>query len=862
MSRRVTIPRIPHAFFKWYCKSERYEEIHGDLEEFFYERVEVVGLAKARLFYLWNVIRCFQPYAWKIPQSQNSNIVMFRNYFKTSYRSMIKNPLSSFINVFGLAVAVGVCMVTYSFMDFDYSTDRFHEFKDEVYLTTFYVDRDGTEEQYGKTPAPLGEMLRQDFSSIKKVTRVHDGNAVMKHGDNVFHESVRYVDPAFLEMFTFPLKWGASSSLADPNSIILSAATSVKYFGSEDPIGKDIKAIFNDTEVKTFKVAGVAEEFPKAHIIGFDFLVNFDNLLISNSSFDLTDWKALVNATFIQVEDAGNLKVIAEGMEKYRKLQNEVEQDWAITAFNFVTVNDLHLGSAEIREDISYDGSREGRVGLPFIAAFILALACFNYINIAIVSSTKRLKEIGLRKVIGANKRLVIVQFLAENLFVTFLAGILGFFLAATVFLPWFDQFAGIGSEFNLLDSNMWIFLVSVLVFTGLVSGIYPAFYISKFEVVKIFKGTVKFGTKNTLTKVFLSVQLMLACVGITFAVMFAQNSAYQAKRDWGYKQKETLYVNVSDRSVYEQMKMAVEQNPDVTSLAGSSHHLGKASATTIVHLPDRQYEVRELGVSSSYFETMGIELENGRFFEENRESDRRSIVVNQLFVENLALTEPIGAQVKIDSIPYDIIGVSKNFHFNNFYYENLPTIFTVAEQENYRYLTMQVRSGAEQSMYESIQTQWSKLFPETPFQGGYQEDVWVGFYEDLGIMKKFTRAIAIVFVLLASLGLYGLVKLNISGRIREFSIRKTLGANVKNLAKNILSQYVLLSIAAVVFGAPLGHIMITAMIDMMFPDPRPFGFTGAAISAVILVFVLVLVISTQIMKVSKANPVEGLKVE
>lgn len=862
MSRRVTIPRIPHAFFRLYCKKERYEEIHGDLEEFFYERVEVVGLTKARLFYIWNVIRCFQPYAWKIPQSQNSNIVMFRNYFKTSYRSMIKNPLSSFINVFGLAVAVGVCMVVYSFMDFDYSIDRFHEYKDEVYLTTFFVDREGTEEQYGRSPAPLGEMLRQDFSSIKKVTRVLDGSAVMKQGDNVFHESIRYVDPAFLEMFTFPLKWGASSSLTDPNSIILSAETSVKYFGDENPIGKDIKAIFNDTEVKTFKVGGVADEFPKAHIIGFDFLVNFDNLDISNPSFDLTDWQGMVNATFIQVEDAANLEVIAEGMKKYRKLQNAVERDWAITAFDFVKVHDLHLASGDIRDDISHDGSLEGRVALPIVAIFILALACFNYINIAIVSSTKRLKEIGLRKVIGANKRLVIVQFLAENLFVTFLAGLLGLLLAATIFLPWFSAFADIASEFNLLDGNLWIFLIGVLVFTGIVSGIYPAFYISKFEVVKIFKGTVKFGTKNTLTKVFLSVQLMLACIGITFAVMFAQNSSYQAKRDWGYKQKETLYVNVSDRSVYDQMKTAIEQNPDVTSLAGSSHHLGRTSATTIVHLPDRQYEVREIAVGSSYFETLGIELERGRFFEEHRESDRKSIVVNQLFVENLALNEPIGAQIKVDSIQYDIVGVAKNFHFNNFYYENLPTIFTVAAQDDYRYLTMQVRNGAEQEAYEFIETHWGQLFPEIPFQGGYQEDVWVGFYEELAIMKKFSRAIAIVFVLLASLGLYGLVKLNISGRIREFSIRKTLGANVKNIASNIFSQYVLLSIAAVVFGAPIGHIMITALMDMMFPDPRPFGFSGAALSAIILVLVLILVISTQIRKISRSNPVDGLKVE
>ncbi len=859
---KVNIPKIPHAFFKWYCKREKYEEIHGDLEEFFYEKVETSGSAKARLFYTWNIIRCFQPYAWKIPKSQNSNIVMFKNYFKTSYRSMIKHPLSSFINVFGLAVAIGVCMVTYQFMDFDYSIDRFHEYKDEVYLTTFHVNREGTEEQYGMTPIPLGEMLRQDFTNIKNVCRIQDENAVMKAGDNVFHENIRFVDPEFLKMFTFPLKWGSSGSLSDPNSIILSEEMSIKYFGSENPVGREIKATFNDKKVKSFKIAGVAQKIPMAHIIGFNFLINFENLKVYDPTYNFSDWKGMVDATFVQVKESSNLPVIKSGMEEYRKLQNEVEHDWPISSFDFVKLNDLHLSSGEIRNDISYDGSREGRVGLPFIASFILALACFNYINIAIVSASRRLKEIGLRKVIGANKKLVIVQFLAENLFVTFLAGIVGFFLAATVFLPWFTQFAAITTEFNLLDGNMWLFLSGVLIFTGIVSGLYPAFYISKFQAITIFRGTVKFGKKNRLTKVFLSLQLMLACVGITFAVMFGQNSAYQAKRSWGYNQKQALYVNVPDRSAYDQLKAELRQHTDITSISGSHHHLGKTIATSIVHLPDKQYEVQELSVGPGYFETMGLQLENGRFFEEFKESEHRSIVVNELLVESLELTQPIGAQLRMDSIQYEIVGVAKNFHFDNFYYENRPIIFTLADKKDYRFLTVQVREGAELDTYDVLQSEWGSLFPETPFQGGYQEDVWVGFYEELGIMKKFTRAIAILFVLLASLGLYGLVKLNLTGRVREFSIRKALGASVKNIASTVFNQYLLLSIAAIVFGAPLGHIMITAMMDMMFPDPRPFAYTSAPISAVILVIVLIAVISTQIRKVSRANPVDGLKVE
>ncbi len=862
MSMKVNIPKIPHAFFKWYCKPDKYEELHGDLEEFFYDRVEEKGPWKARFFYLWNVVRCFQPYAWKIPESKNSTIVLFKNYFKTSYRSMIRSPLNSFINVFGLAVAIGVCMVTYQFMDFDYSTDRFHEFKDEVYLSTFYMDRDGTQEKHGTAPIPLGEMLRQDFSNIKYVCRIHDESAVVKYDDNVFYESVRFVDPEFLKMFTFPLKWGSSESLNDKNSVILSADMAVKYFGEENPVGKTLKTTFNENQSKTFEVAGVAEKLPMAHIISFDFLVNFENLMVSNPSLSFADWGSMINATFVQVEDPSDLGEIKEGMLKYRKLQNEMDPDWAITSFDFTVLNDLHLTSDEIRNDISYDASNEGRAVLPFIAAFILALACFNYINIAIVSASKRLKEIGLRKVIGANKRLVVIQFLAENLFVTFLAGMLGFVLAVTVFLPWFSGFAAIASEFKLLDPNMWLFLLAALAFTGFASGIYPAFYIAKFEVAKIFKGTVKFGQRNTLTKVFLCLQLILTCIGIAYAVMFAQNSAYQAKRDWGYNQKQALYVNVPDRSAFDQVKAELMQNPDITSIAGSRHHLGRSIGTRVVHMPDRAYEVKELSVGPGYFSTMGIELAEGRFFEESSEGDAKSIVVNELFIKHLNIDEPIGATVKFDSIQYQIVGVSNDFHFNNFYYENLLTIFTLSPPEDFHFLTVQVRTGTEWETFKSIKTQWSQLFPEVPFQAGYQENVWEGFYGELVIMKKFSRAIATVFVLLAGLGLYGLVKLNITGRIREFSIRKTLGAGTKNLAYSVFNQYILLAVAAVIFGVPLGHVLNNAMIDMMFPDPRPFGYSGAMISAVLLVFVLIIVISTQIRSVSRTNPVEGLKVE
>ena len=190
---------------------------------------------------------------------------MIKSYFKVSLRGLMKNPLSSFINVFGLSVAIGICLVVYAFLEYDYNIDQFHKNKNEVYLTTFFADRDGSIQQYGQTPRPLGDMLKEDFSQVKKVCRVEDRDVVLKRDDHVFYERVRYVDAEFLEMFTFPLKWGAANSLTDLNSIILSEDMSIKYFGDGNPVGRDMLMIFEDKTTKAFKVTGVAAEFPKSH---------------------------------------------------------------------------------------------------------------------------------------------------------------------------------------------------------------------------------------------------------------------------------------------------------------------------------------------------------------------------------------------------------------------------------------------------------------------------------------------------------------------------------------------------------------------------------------------------------------------
>ncbi|MDO8367796.1 MAG: ABC transporter permease [Saprospiraceae bacterium] len=777
----------------------------------------------------------------------------------------MRTPLSSFINIVGLSMAIGVCVFIYAFANWTYSTDQFHRYKNEVFLVTFLANRDGTLQQYGQTPRPLGEMLRKDFAHIKKVCRVDDRNVVLKYEGNTFHERVRYTDPEFLEMFTFPLKWGTSNSLSDVNNIILSEKMSIKYFGEENPIGQNILMKFDKVKNKVFKITGVAKSFPRARTIGFDFLINFENLQVSDPDYDFQDWNSFVNATLIQVDNPSDLESIEQGMEKYRIIQNEaVKKDWAIAAFAFEPLATLHERSEDIRDDISRS-SKDNYASIVFlsiIGIFMLALACFNYINIAIVSVAKRLKEIGIRKSIGATRKIVVVQFLSENIVITFFSLILGLGLGVSVIIPWFEQMWGFNMAFQLMDKNLWLYLSAILLLTGVASGLYPSLYISKFQSIEILKGSVKFGRKNPVTKLLLVFQLILACILITSAVMFTQNSIYLANRSWGYNQREALYISVSDHSDFEKLKVIVAQNPNVMSIAGSSHHLGKSNATTVLHMPDREYEADQLSVDAKYFETMGLHLAAGRVFNNQEGSDKQTVIVNELLVKNMAWSQPIGQQFEIDSSRFVVIGVVKDFHSYSFFIPINPTIFRVADKADFRFLSLKVRPGSTLETYKAIQTQWAVLFPDDPFQGGCQEDVWGNYYEEISIHGKFWRAVAFMALMLAILGLYGLMSLNVAGRVREFSIRKVLGAGLKNIAASITRQYLILFAAALIIGAPASYILLKFVLEYAYTYHMPINYSGVVMAVAILILVLLTTVSLQLRRVLKSNPVDGLKVE
>jgi len=860
-------PKWPLRFLRLFVKKEYLEEIEGDMEELFQENAAQGSYRRARRQYSWEILRLLRPILIKKRGELQPvhSTGMYKNYFKTSVRGMLKNPFTSFINLFGLAVAIGFCILVYGFARWTYGMDQFHKNKQEVYLATFFAKRDGTYQQFGRTPGPLGLSLKKDFGQIRRICRVEDRAVVVKSQDKVFNEQVRYTDPAFLEMFSFPLKWGTPKALDGLDNIILSEALSIKYFGKENPLGRQLLVKFDKDRSKSYTVGGVAATFPEARTFDFDLLLNFENLRMADPGYHPTDWNTNLTATLIQVDHPADVDLIQRGMGNYIQAHNAVAPvDWAISSFAFEPLATLNRKADSIRGCIS-NGSEANYKSVVFLIVlgiFMLVLACFNYINIAIVTATKRLKEIGLRKSMGATRGTVVAQFLYENGVTTMLALVLGLIFGAYVIIPWFETINHFSMGFRLADPVLWVYLPAILLVTAVASGLYPSLYISKFQVVGILKGSVRFGKKNPLTKVFLVLQLILACIFVTGAVMFSQNTAYLTHRSWGYNEHQALYVNLPDAAAYEKLEALLSRDPDVVSISGSVEHLGRSHVTAIVRTPSHPFEVDQLSVDARYFKTMGLQLAAGRVFADHSEEDERTIVVNNLLVQNLALKDPVGQMVRIDSIQYRIIGVLNDFYSHSFYTKMRPTIFRVADKDQYRYLSLQVRPGSEHKTYKTVQARWAELYPEAPFSGGFQEDVWGTYYEELGVHATVWRVIAFMAILLVSLGLYGLVKLNIAARVREFSIRKVLGAGFRNIADNIMRQYILLLIIALALGIPLSYTMGKMVLEFAYVYHMPISFSSVVLAVSILILIVLITLSTQIRKVLRANPVEGLKAE
>jgi len=751
--------------------------------------------------------------------------------------------------------------MVYAFVDLDMSMDQFHENRKEIFLATSYLDRSGEVAQHGIVPAPYAEVLKNDFPQISQVVRVEKRSGILKSGQNVFNQTFTFADPEYLDMFSFPLASGNEAALKEPNKIILSHNTAEKYFGQENPIGQAMTFDFEGIKY-TFEVAGVAKEFPRRNSMSFQVLINFGQLEIIDENYKLSDWSSFLDAVFVRTNDPASLNLVRSGVQQYVAVQNEVQKDWPAESFAFVPWTELYLKGEDIRSRITGQGDTLGRIVLTIIGAFVLVLAVFNYINIAIVSATKRLKEIGVRKVMGGTRKSLILQFLTENVVLTLFALFFGFILAVTLLIPGFDRLFDIGMDFHTNQPELWVFLLLLVIGTGLLSGAYPALYISKFNAVNIFRGRLKFGGKSILTRVFLTFQYILALIAVVGGILFTLNTNYQKDLSWGYDQNNVISAYLNDEAEVKQLMNAMSRNPKVLEISASNTHLNRSTSSKIVEVIDKKYDIPSMIVDANYINTMGLELLEGREFDKNRENDYQNVLVNEKMANLLNPEGAIGMQFKSDSLNYTVVGILEDFHQWSFFDPIEPMFIRLAKEDEYRYFSMKVADGTLQSSFEDLKATWADLFPEKPFDGFYQETSLDWYFRNIEGHSKLMQYVAAISILLSCLGLYGLVSLNVASRVKEFSIRKALGAGLANLIVVINKQFALFLGIALIIGTPLSYLLMNTLFDSVYAMHISITWLPFLVALGVVVIMVAITVSSQVKKVMTTSPTEGLRSE
>ena len=781
---------------------------------------------------------------------------MLKNYIKIALRNLNKNKASSFINIFGLSIALGCSIVVYLFVHSNLTKNGFHEHGAQIFLVEPLADREGNRETWGYSPIPMGPALEADLSQVVRSVRIERSGGYVQSGSIALDEGIIFVDPGFFDMFTFPLKYGNADALNDPDAVFMGEETAMKYFGEENPIGQQITITRNE-QVESFTVQGVAEAFPANAGFSFSLLMNFNNQLKLGTG-RLDDWSTFTSATFIQVKNPDDIKTITAQMNRYVSLANVADKDWKIVAYTVDNLFDLVYNARNVNGMISGGIPWAPIIVLSSIATFLLLLSCFNYMNIALAAAGRRLKEIGVRKVMGSTRQQLVSQFLAENILLCLLSLLLSISVAQTLLVPGFNEITG-GNLTLVFSKNidLWVFLITLLVGIGLASGAYPAFYISSFQPVTIFTGKQRIGGRNRFMQVLLTMQFVLAFITMIASVTFILNGRYLGELDWGYDHEDTIYIRLYDSNRYSVLKNEALQLPDVLSVTGSRHHLGESEGRESAIIDGESVSIVYFDVGPNYFETVGLRLKTGQFI-----NDSEAVVINEVFARTRGWTESLGQTIRFEDTVYTVVGVVEDFHYRDFEDPIMPALFRLGDESEFQYLTLRVNTGAGVESALALKNTWERLVPGTPFEYFFQNEVFEQFFQESGGITRVFTFVAIIALLISCLGLFGLASQNIASRLKEISIRKVLGASVPHITLMANRRFLLLLSIGAVVATPLSYLIMNTLLDDIYTYRMSIG-PSSFIFAYVLVFITAsLTIATQVYKLISTNPVEVLRNE
>jgi putative ABC transport system permease protein len=856
-------PKWADHFLEWYCNPVLLEEIQGDAHELFRRKAKTSAF-RARWQFVWNVLRFFR---WRnIRKDRFKDLSplkasMFKSYLVTGFRNMVRNATPSIINVTGLSIALACAVLVFILEDSYYNLDSMHEKRDRISLIVNHVKEGDGIEKRARSPYPLAEALREN-AAVEKSVRALRASAAVRVGDKVFNEPILYTDPGFLDVFSFEVLKGSQSG-RNKNSVMLSKSMAIKYFGNADVIGQPISFKFTEQNKQEFVIGAVFEDTPPNSSMYFDFLVPIAVWEEMNKHL-IDNWAQDAAVTFVLLKPGSDHGQLAPTLERYKKLQNQASLANPIQAIEPLPLELVSRRSFDIKGSLSWTNAPASMVALAVIATLLILLACFNYMNVAVASVTTRLKEIGIRKVIGGGRREIIHQFLAENMLLCFLALVAGTALAYYFLVPAFDSLFPIKIAFEISSlKTAVIFFGGLLLIVALLSGAYPAFYVSSFNAVKILHGRERFGSKSFFSKVLLTFQFTLSIITIVGSLVFVWTSKYFEGKDWGYDRNETMMVRLQDARQFGPLRDAMLAKKNVVSCAGAAEHIGRGYQAKTVSYRGQEYSVVVFPVGFNYAESMNLRLVAGRFPDENIASDKTdNVIVNEAFVKKMGWQYPLKESFMLDGVKRFVIGVVADFYYDNFYFQVQPVVMAITPAETFRYMVLKTDAGSLRVTYDILKETWQKNAPDDPFDGLLQQDVFDYFINNLRANNTVTLFLAGITVFLAAMGLYGLVSYNLTRRLKEFSVRKVFGASMFEIFRLMNKDYLWIVLVAFAVGAPFGAYLMTLMIRSIYPEAIPRSSMPYVIAISVMVAVVALTVSLQLFRLTRENTAQTLKVE
>ncbi len=786
---------------------------------------------------------------------------MLSTYFRLAWRNLLANKTVALINVFGLSIAVACCIAVFLFLQNYWTLDNFHKNGERIFMVEYVTETDGEKQIWGDAPAPIATALAADFPQVARVARMKREGVKLFNKENAFNEVLVYADTGFFAMFTFPLQYGDPGALADPNAVILSADMAKKYFGEEMPMGRTLTLVTDDQERKQFIVQGVAKPFPNNIGFAFNLLAGYHSV---HKTLKSQDWKfGTSNCVFVQLRQPEDATLLTPQMSRYLAPFNAGNPEANITAFALDNLRNPMPGAYDVNRRPAEAPHPLLTLMFSLIALTMMALSCFNYVNISLGGVSRRLKEIGIRKVMGGQREQLIAQFMSENLLLCFVALLLGLMITEAFLVPLLNANFVLKIKFSLIENTgLWLMLAGLLALTALASGAYPSLYVSSFKPVAIFTGRLKFSGKNFLRRALLTAQFALAFLAVIITVMLLTTIRVWEKLTWGYDPGQTLVVQLNDSQQFPLLRNEILKNSNVLRVAGSVNHVGQAWRPEIFQTGEAKQKASRYDIGADYPEALGLNLVSGRFFDLNRRvEDENAVVVNETFLRKQGWTEALGKQVRIETKDYTIVGVVGDFKLFATG-ATRPTLFFRAEENTFSNLVVRFAPGSGKQVAAQIEQDWQRLFPNMPVNRFFQHEVFDGFYQTFHKLSKSFGYIAGLALVIACMGLYGLAAQHFARRLKEVGVRKMLGATVAQILLLINREFMILLLAAGAFATALSFIGVRVLLQEVERYVGNYApGLGPFLLANLLVFLTAAIaIGRQSWNVTKVNPSEMLR--